>query len=467
MKIVRYSSFVLLGLNLAIGFALAFATPPFQIPDENVHWIIANHRFDHPLTPDSESCSPLYSLHAHFEYQRLAFHPEQNIRAETFEKAGSMGPSCFRRSIYPLYGTLLTYPGVAIARILLPGPATGDRLLQLFYLSRLFQGLLVVAALAYLGWRVSDGGIPTGYLALSALSLLPLALQQSWAVSSSPIIWISSLFLLGAVFSPPGRKALLGFELFVIALGVTTHPPLIALLLPLALSASALQRRPVRRGLWIGFILLTCLGAYLALSDTATFERPLNHSNPSEQIAFLKQETFSAALIVLKDTLQKLRFWSVANGALGWLDNPPGGSVVGLWSSLAYFALVLELLLVLATFRRVKWRQAPWSAASFLLAWSGSLAMGFLITLALYIGFSAPRDAAVSGLQPRYFLIPLAALLFAGLRATERMGAERRSSTPEPVLAKHVSATIAGLAFALIGLLFGAALITDILARYY
>ena len=259
---------LLLAFVLA-GVSFSFVLPPFQAPDEQTHWKIANHRFDHPFDLKASECREFYAWPDHFEISRIAFHADQKLDVLKFSKVNEVAPTCFARP--DIYGNLFTYPGVVLARVV--ASVVGEVGLWGYYLARLLSGFLFLSLLLFFIKVVARTGRLSGVPVLLAFFLLPIAIQQIWTVSSTPIIWAGGMSLLLLVFCVDylsRKERLLLFA--VLLVGILTHPPVIALMIPLLIAVWGKQLFQKYRLYTVVFLFLTCVGVAVALTDRGTRE---------------------------------------------------------------------------------------------------------------------------------------------------------------------------------------------------
>ncbi|HEX6244005.1 MAG TPA: hypothetical protein VFZ61_23980, partial [Polyangiales bacterium] len=160
----------LLACFCVLGLCLAFTQPLFSLPDEPAHWQTAHVRAERLL--NSAPCV-------------------RSVRQGNCPKRGPCSTipplelSC--TEALPIYGGVLTYPGVLLSKLMLPRQTeSGTRQVQAIMLARLLAGLLVVACLVRAGVLVA-GAQRQGLLVLGAFLLSPLVAQQSFAVSSDGV----------------------------------------------------------------------------------------------------------------------------------------------------------------------------------------------------------------------------------------------------------------------------------------
>ena len=299
---------------------------------------------------------------------------------------------------YPPLPYLPAAAGLVVARVLHADPLTT---LYAGRLASLLGYLLMLAAVVAM--------LPVGRIGALAILSTPTALHLAASYSADPIAnTVSALFAAWCIrlrletrhgFST-GNQVL--FVLLAVAVGLLKLTCALCGLLSLMIPAAAFSS--VRRG-WIVRLLATggCVGASLAWNLSYPFVPATYwHSggNPSAALHMILAAPLHESLVVAQNVLRDGYFWWVdgysrfCTGPLPFyfLFNGPSAAL----------GLAIVWLLCLAENRGPT---LTWTA---LLLVAVACASAVEILFAFKIGFSPPSSVTITGLQGRYFLLPLA-----------------------------------------------------------
>ncbi len=219
-------SLVLCGV---LGLAFAIVLPPLQVPDEHGHFIraYAISRGEFVAKGIPELPAPIISFVMRYPESANAFHrfTSQEIARDLSEQqvsdpSGSTALTTANHHVYlfwSIIGSASYFPlvylpaslGIWIARTLHASP------LLMMYAGRIFNVLTLIAALA-VSFRLAPG-----YRALmTAVALIPMALQQSGGISGDPVTIAFSLVALSLVLHT--RERLVGRRFLVVVTIVFT-----------------------------------------------------------------------------------------------------------------------------------------------------------------------------------------------------------------------------------------------------
>ena len=339
---------------------------------------------------------------------------------------GSTGWQTFTNTVQ--YPPVAYVPQAVALRV---GEALGLGVLAQLELGRAF-GLLAVAGLLLAAARLT----PVGRLAFFAVGLLPSVVGQAAAFSADGVT-IALCFLATALVlrwslrddAPTWwRWVGLGVLFVAIALVKPTYAPL-------AVIAAAIPvLNPAARRLWhlvgAGAVIAVAAGVTLAWLRATSWVtqgvNPLNH--PDQQRAYLLEHPTAFLKAVFRSivldyptglTTQKGEIWRGVFGSFSWLRAPlPMAFVILLVVSLVLAMLVVErhergAVAVLRT--GVLWRVVV--VAGIAIVVTG-------VCLALYVYYTEDRGMWLQGLQGRYFLpvLPALMLLFVGGRLVSTRG---------------------------------------------
>ncbi|MCJ1713369.1 DUF2142 domain-containing protein [Curtobacterium sp. VKM Ac-2922] len=326
------------------------------------------------------------------------------------------------------------YPPVAYvpqAVALRVGEALGLGVLAQLELGRAL-GLLAVAGLLLAAARLT----PVGRLAFFAVGLLPSVVGQAASFSADGVT-IALCFLATALAlrwalregAPTWwRWVLLGVLFVAVALVKPTYAPIavVAAVIPVLNPAARRLWHLVGAGAVIAIAAGVTLGWLRATSWVTQGVNPLNH--PDQQRAFLLEHPLVFVKAVFRSivldyptglTTQKGEIWRGVFGSFSWLRAPlPMAFVI-----LLVITLVLSMLVVerhergaVARLRSgVLWRVVVVVAITIVVAG---------VCLALYVYYTEDRGQWLQGLQGRYFLpvVPAVMLLFIGGRLVSTRG---------------------------------------------
>lgn len=367
----------------------------------------------------------------------LAFQPFNRMPAGTFASLQYTPKECQKSVI--TYGSILTYPGVAVSKLFLEAEERRPMAaLTGFYTSRIIHGFLVVALLMRIVTLARQANfMPFGLTLIAGLATSPLFIQQSFGVSADSICFMFALSLMSIVFFP---SLVNRFDILVAitlaAVASHTKPPMALF----GISAATLGfLRYSSRRYRVAVALLAAasvLGAMLVSfsfgSATATPQEGPKVISVGQQLAFALRNppaTYKAldAAVWTVFTLEQLAH------PLGWLDTYLHKRALMSWYIMLWIALGFEILGLLVT---------PWSA---LTARAASRAFGqssiYLVgvyaasiatPLILYLSWTAVGATGVEGMQSRYLfpsllLLPAAIAPFYALQRAST-DSERRFS---------------------------------------
>ncbi len=412
--IVRSGAAVCIVSFCLFGIMLSTLIPPFQVPDEPMHWIAGYSRTHSTVSPTNpkEHCSFANALPDLFEVGRIAFYPSNKFDVTSIHNLSKMKEVC--SEAYLNYGTATTYPGILLGRLFtLREETVPEKTFQVFMLGRLFQGGIV----AFLLWRLVSTalrarGYMVGLLSTSVLMVSPLFIQQSFAISADGITFALSLSLLFFLFFMKDAK---WFDwlvmLFLVTAVSATKPPLV-LPIPVFLGVGLLRMRGFGTKSWRAWT----VAASVALSILATLwvvgaqsqgnsEAVLKaNQNVAGQIAYVKEHPVNVMVLVALHTGKYLRL-SPLIGPLGWLDASLSPWTVAKYRHIVLMAIFLEILLASCLFfsreRRLPTQSQLISA---ILLVGSQVGAALAVTFILYLTWTPPGASTVMGVQGRYFL---------------------------------------------------------------
>jgi len=396
---------------------MTLIVPPFQVPDEIAHWKTAMYRSSFA----AEKCQPGMGLPDQFDYEKVWRGSPIGFRKiqTTY--------GCLDAEFY--YGNFLTYPGIWLTRWWANAGSESRVWMILFYLTRLFQGICVGAALLYLYKSVQVPGVAT----LTVLCLSPLFLQQSFGVTADGVVLSYSILLIAWLLNNrPFRLAkkrdywlewiTLGFGFIA---STTKAPILLAGLFVLGLAW--MRGNPMRNSKWIhkNSLLFSMIAVWIGVTAYCShvsfgkalafdqfvpgFKRVLQFGpvDPSAQIEYLKHHISLWPSIFLAPLGEFFHLQSYT-GHMAWWTMTSSKLTIRLWQFLVAAVLLLELRRVRPS--RVNGKVALLTVLFGLIVLVSAVAQ----ELAVYLTYTPVGYPQPLGLQARYFY-PLLLLTFAYL----------------------------------------------------
>ena len=405
--------------GLACGLAFVFGTPPFQAPDETIHFYRAYAVSEGNLSAQRGEDGFGAVLPASLEEigtglrGDLPFRPGLKMDPDKISAALRVPLEPERRkftdyrtsALFKPVGYLPQAVGIAVARLF------GAPALVLLYAARL-ANLLAATVLITIALR----RLPAYPWLLTMLALTPMALFLR-SSGSADGIGTAAAFLLAATVArlawgeeTRGGWANIG-DIAIVTVCTAAVCLAKPVYLPLALVVLLIPRGSFpegRRGVFLLFHGTVTAAAFaLALTTAGAVDvsiRPDAPIDPDRQIADALADPLRVAWILTDDYLRLgRRYVAQIVGQLGWLDvNLPKPLLWG-------YALVLGVLTLLDTRPEVAVR--PWQRV--LLA-GLALATMALISASQYASWTPYGASHVEGIQGRYFipLVPAAVWIF-------------------------------------------------------
>jgi uncharacterized membrane protein len=384
------------GMLLFFGTALALLMPPGQVPDEAAHFYRAYHLARGHLFLDRSQNTVGCSVPSQFidlfgGFSHLSAHPERHTTAAELRRYWSLPcrpePAVWLELEGAAYSNWVPYvPQAAVIRAC---GWLGLNGLRTLYLVRLAQ-LLLAAAVVFVAVRLA----PCGKLALGAVCLLPISVQQFASASSDTsllaacVLFVALVLRAAAAAGPVGYRAMMGLALAACWV--------LACKLPYATLALF--------GLACCFALVAAAGLAVSLTVKPHLPRETTCSGQRIQIQAQSEYVAHHPLRFLRIAAQVFQEsagrWLLEMGQLGWFDT----SVDRLLVVLALVGCVLGSV--------VRWQDEPvLGARSRLAALTAAAAVVLAVELSLYVWWTPLAAADIYGLQPRYFLPALMLVL--------------------------------------------------------
>lgn len=394
------TSLFLAVLLFVLGAVFSFATPPFQAPDENTHFLRGyqmaqgqwgfdeNHQF-----PDDVNL-----MYKHFPAAHNNGYPAKigNTFANRFEeyfdalkkgeKAENAGIIIFQVIPYiPLRA------GIAARR------AAGFGALGAFYAGRL-ANVLFFSVCAYFALKIR------GRFKILMFSLMatPLMAFMYGSCNSDGVLFALMFLMFGCILAENfDLRKLLVFALCLAVLTTCKRTYIVFILLPLAVDREKWQvnfkdkkmGRVAALALCTACLLAVYFGmsAYVAaFSNYGEIERTMEHTDAAAQLLFIIRNPLRYASVFF-DTLLNNSFFLFSMGLLGWID-----------VNLPLVNYTAPLLLIFCAFEQAgKIKKEDRKKIAFFLACS-LLTYGVVMT-GLYLSWTPVTLPQIIGLQMRYF----------------------------------------------------------------
>jgi uncharacterized membrane protein len=396
------------------GLLLVFLTPPFQAPDEPVHFMRAYQISEHNFRVDKVGktvggylpTSVGKTISVTSERPQINFYPNEKYDEQKTFQALHFRTNPDKRTFYDFSSTAYYSPvsylpqatGVLISRSLGASPLT------MMYAGRIANLAMWIVLMGLSIWL-----LPRKKWALAAVAMLPMALFQAASLSADVMtvgmIGLTLAYILKLVkdnkLLRPKQLALLLVTLIALVLSkqiLFIFLPLV-LLLPNRLLGSIAALKKI---LLMVTPLLIFGGWMLVTRDLSILGTAINNQDPPAQIHFIINNPHSFINVLWNtyffnygDTVQASLI-----GNFGWVDTP----LSELFVTLGYLSLAFLMLARYDNFRVwLNGRQKLLIGAIALLYW-------LAVSTALYVYYSPVGFKIIVGLQGRYFL-PVAILL--------------------------------------------------------
>ncbi len=428
------------------GAAFIAITPPGLNPDEPTHvfraWQVAHGGFvsveseNQPHVRDGEVGGVVPTawpaLFAESHYQR-GFEDPTTFRDLDWSKLASLHASADDTGWVTFTNTAQYAPVAYVPQVVAiwVGEALDLPVLVTLELGRAL-GLLAVAGLLLAAARLT----PVGRLAFFAIGMFPSVVSQAASFSADGVtlglcVLATAVVLRWSLRDGPlgwWRWLLLGVLFVGIALVKPTYAPLavIVLAIPFRNPAARSWRAIASTAAVAVSAMVALLGWLRATSWISTGVNPLN--DPAEQRAYVIGAPFAFVKATLKSlvfdgptglTDQKGEIWRGVFGSFSWLRSPLP----------MVFVILLVVVVVLAILTVEPHERAAVRALRGGVVWrvvvaAGAAAVIGAVCLALYIYYTPTKGLVLEGLQGRYFLpvLPAVVLLFLGGRLVSTRG---------------------------------------------
>ena len=411
-----------LAVLFVLGLGYMALVPPFQAVDEVAHWdrvwSVASGDYNCKKIP--KSAADFVELSFRFDNRQIPPQPVSwSLFREAYQHTGSEGSFWIATNgcHYPPIGYL---PAAAAVRAFTPGPIDAPRPHKMFigfYVARLANWLFFFACVTAAVCLVP---YPLPVLVFASI---PMVVHQAVSLNNDAFQFGGLLVLLALVTGSPTR-ARLWSAIAILAL-LSAIKPINAIAAPVVWFGAWLLRsgHGIRRLEYVLMLLSSIglpVGAWLLWN--ATMHMPVLGLSTDLVVANVDQ---SAQLARLRD--EPLRFFQVLYGQLSQLFTAPpiNGGWRGIVLALGWYryeapghVYVLALaafVLGVSTLRLRDRHVAPGPGMPRILVTGVVAAVAayfVVVTMTLYLAFTPVASEVVYGVQGRYFLYPLALILF-------------------------------------------------------
>jgi uncharacterized membrane protein len=410
-------------LSFFITSFFAFLTPPFQVADENGHYLYARSISLGIILPTEFPNKMVGAVLPATETQFANVfsplrQPDGRLTVAMLKASNAIpfgGPKMITNFLNQATYFPLAYAAPAMTMAV--AEALGAGRLTVFYAGRLanaFQYSLLTAIALTL--------FPAGASAILFAMLLPMSATLAGSLSADAMVISLTTFLTALMARRlaeeiPAPTPLIIAIAFGIAVLSMIKQPMIALLIPFALYAG-------RRSSMLALLLCVAVACsaydwsmWVLVNPAQTAKQAAFGVYPALQINYLLTHPFVVFPVALK-TFQVLgaEYWQEIVGVMGWLTLR-----MPFWFYILATIAFAALFLASTTEQRaIRIGRGPRIA---LLA---SSVVGVALTFgALYVGWTKPGNPFVTGVQGRYFLPFIAPTVFAVAGAIPRPADER------------------------------------------
>lgn len=407
--LLRYTSMELWKqyLVVAIPFGVAFVLfiPPFQVPDEPVHYFRAQDiAHGNIVCVDMRVFIETDELEFPdiIEHGKVAFHSDVNSdTSKLFEdrevdndidgsdkRIATCGASPF--------GYIASSSGVLLGSLF-------ENELISFYLGRFFNLFLSISLMA-----LAVKLIPIGKRVVFAVGIFPVTLMLFGSFSydaltiSSIALFIAYILHLESKLTIDNKSLLILAALTIVAMSVKiSYQPYLLILLTLYRRNSSMREKFYKTVYIISLLFIVGILVLTGIHQSSEIGFYDSRINPSEQVQHILNNPVQFLVILFRLYILNLNgIISSAIGYMGWLDYSIG--TLGLWAG--NVLIFLALLNPLDLPKRYK-------VTTILALVSASIITVLLVSIAMYTRWTPVGSDSILGIQGRYLTIPLLAIL--------------------------------------------------------
>lgn len=385
---------------IIFGVSLVIITPPFQVPDETLHF-----RTSYRFSNFGDNYIPQSLVTTANAFQNIPFHRERKTSVEQILSFINIpldrdNKTHFQVDLYSPIPYIPQIIGISIGKIFDLSP------LILMYFGRI-ANLVVWIFLIYMAIRIS----PIAKWLFFLLALTPMSLFQAASLSPDAITNGTSLLIISLVlyYSLDGKKQRINrYDILAIILlssilslskQVYIIIPLLFILIPIKKFNSKKEYISVMAIMLFLMISLNVLW-YLHVSGQVIDRSPSDVSI-SKIFYYIISDPLNYVSILI-NTIGALQQSYINSfiGVLGWLDTPLPGYVYNSYIPMLLFAIILDKRNDITIGRKMKCIFGMAFCSIFI-----------LIMVSMYMTFTKIGDELIRGTQGRYF-IPISPLLF-------------------------------------------------------
>lgn len=408
-----------LAVVFLLGLGYIALVPPFQAVDEVAHWdriwTVALGQYNCKTLP--YAAAQFVNFSYRFDAGPMQGRIPWSALRDMYEHSG--GPGEFSIATagcgYPPIGYL---PAALAARLVTPNPREPGphKMFVAFYGGRLATWLLFFGCLVA-AFRISLFPMP-----VLVFASIPMVIHQAISLNNDAVLF-GGILLIGALLTQPPTRGRVWTAIALVTVISAIKPVnvIAATLVWLGLAEA------LRKGRWKAYEVAGVALASVALPVSAwllwdrTMHMPIFGFSIEQVVPGIHEE---AQLQLLR--VHPLRILSVFKWQLeGFFTGPPiNGGWRGVLLTLGWYkyevadhvyvlaiaALAAGVCVLRLEPRRAPERRAPWWLA--LAVPASVVAYAATVILILYLAFTPFGEEAVFGVQGRYFLLPIAMLLF-------------------------------------------------------
>lgn len=417
LKVKSKIHYLFLILAIPVGIFWAYLIPPFQTPDETVHFYRAFEVAEGHMTSGHDEnggignyfSASIQEFVDKVRVEELVFHPEVKLSREEMEEAKSIYLSEENQTFYSFPSSAIYSPipylpqalGIFIAKGL------DWSVFNIQLTARVFN-LITYALLTFFAIKI----IPKLKTCLFLLALMPMSLHQAASVSGDALLFGVSFLLIAYVcrliFSEEAAKFTIKDFLIILVLSIAASLAKPAyFLLFLMLFLIPVQKYDSKSAYWKNNIAIAVLSLAALFSWMAFGTEAAANNNPVEQAKWILLNPFQYLQQFFGTFLYVDQLYLQFVGVLGWLDTPIPYVISFLFTILFTASITLE--------KRSGLENKATVMRGLLLLAIYLIEAAVVVTM-LFLAWPQNDPKLVGGVQGRYF-IPIFPLLAYGLYA--------------------------------------------------
>jgi uncharacterized membrane protein len=410
---------IFLVIGIIFGIIFLIVTPPFQVPDEEVHFYKAYTLSEGMLTPEKVgnetgyyvSQSLLYDTQ---KFRYLRFQPEHKVKTNSiiFSLETPINSNNLVFLDYHNVGVPIpiAYPPIPY---IIPALAMGlisfivnPSVLFLMYIGRLVN-LLVWAILIYLAIKIT----PVHKWVFVLLALMPMTLFQAASLSVDSFtmgicfLTIAFIFKLSFKENNINKKDILILLIFTLLITLS-KPGYVIILMALLMIPIVKFRSKAKKLILLMLVPLTAFISNKVWNSLLVLDTTTGGSGRHNSFYSIIADPINFINIVINTINLKFNFYLVTFvGKFGWLDTP-----LALKTSIAVYLAGIYLGIIILT-ALIDKNKLNVSLKQKIIAFSTTALLAILIFVSQYTSWTAKGATIIEGVQGRY-LLPLTPLIF-------------------------------------------------------